>query len=188
MDESFAVETDMFQLHIHRKNGIKRLVTKRSEGFLDIYIPQNWNMENYQCQETLRRLLSSEVIWQAKKILMQRTMYYAKKYGIACERVELESRYNYIGKCFNEKKMIKYSPWVICSFDKRHIDYLVCHELAHFFQLGHSHAFWIIAERLYLGLDLKAPTSGEAIHEVRNEIANDMVLILLRYWGRYSYL
>ena len=56
VDERFAVETDMLQLHIHRKGGIKRLEVVKSEGILDIYIPQDWNIEKYQCQEKLRRL------------------------------------------------------------------------------------------------------------------------------------
>jgi hypothetical protein len=37
-------------------------------------------------------------------------------------------------------------------------------------------------------MELNAQTTGETIHTVRNEFANNMVLILLRYWGRYSYL
>lgn len=188
VDERFAVETDMFQLHIHRKSGIKRLEVAKSEGVLDIYIPEDWNMEKYQCQEKLRRLLQTEVKWQAKIIFERLTKYYASRYGIPCERVELETRYNYIGRCDRDKQMIKYNPWVICSCDKQHIDYLVCHELAHFYLLGHSTEFWEIAERLYLGLDLNAQTTGDTIQKVRNEFANNMVLILLRYWGRYSYL
>lgn len=188
IDEQFAVETDLFQLHIHRDCDIKSLVTKRSERFLDIYIPQDWNMEKYQYQEKLRRLMLAEVKWQAKIILAQRTQYYAKQYDIPCEQVELETRYHYIGRCDRDKQMIKYNPWVICSCDKQYIDYLVCHELAHFFFLAHNQEFWKIAERFYLGLELDAQTTGETIHKVRNEFANNMVLILLRYWGRYSYL
>lgn len=188
VDERFKVETDMFQMHIHRNESIDKLSAKRGEGVLDIYIPQVWNMEKYQCQEKLRRLLQTEVMWQAKIIFERRTKYYANHYGIPCERVELETRYNYIGKCFRTKKMIKYSPWVICSCQKHHIDYLVCHELAHFYLLDHSPEFWKIAERLYLGLDLNAQTTGDTIQKVRNEFANNMVLILLRYWGQSSYL
>lgn len=188
VDEHFQIETDMFQLHINRKCGIEKLEAKRSEGTLDIFIPQDWKMERYKCQERLRKLLLSEVKLQAKMIFEQRTMYYAERYGIPCKRVELETRYNYIGKCHKDKRMIKYNPWVICSCQKRHIDYLVCHELAHFFRLDHSPEFWRIAERLYLGLELNAQTTGETIHAVRNEFANNMVLILLRCWGGFSYL
>ena len=121
LDERFVVETDVFQLHIHRENNIKSLVVKRSEGVLAIYIPHDWNMEKFQCQEKLRRLLLSEVKQQAQKIFENRTMLYAKRYNIPCEKVELESRYRYIGKCYPEKKMIKYNPWVICCAYQRHI-------------------------------------------------------------------
>ena len=133
VDEQLQIETDMFQLHIYRKSGIEKLEAKRGEGTLAIFIPQDWKMERYKCQELLRRLLLSEVKEQAKIIFEQRTMYYAERYGIPCKRVELETRYNYIGKCNKDKRMIKYNPWVICGSYRRHIDYLVCHELAHFF-------------------------------------------------------
>ena len=188
IDERFTVETDMFQLHIHRVSDITSLVAKKSEGILDIYIPKDWNMEMYQYQEKLRKLMLAEVIWQAKIIFERRTMYYANRYGIPCERVELKTRYHYIGRCDRGKQIIKYNPWVICSCDKQHIDYLVCHELTHFYLLGHSTEFGKITEQLYLGLDLNAQTTGDTIQKVRNEFANNMVLILLRYWGKYSYL
>ena len=188
VDEQLQIETDMFQLHIYRKSGIEKPEATRGEGTLDIFIPQDWKMEKYKCQEQLRRLLLSEVKEQAKIIFEQRTMYYAERYGIPCKRVELETRYNYIGKCNKDKRKIKYNPWVICGSYRRHIDYLVCHELAHFFQLNHSPEFWKIAERLYLGLDLNAQTTCETIYQVNNEFADNMVFILLRYWGQPSYL
>ena len=57
-----------------------------------------------------------------------------------------------------------------------------------FFQLNHSPEFWKIAERLYLGLELNVQTTCETIYKVRNEFADNMVLVLLRYWGQPSYL
>ncbi|MBO4641236.1 MAG: M48 family metallopeptidase [Bacteroidaceae bacterium] len=188
VDERFKSETDLFQLHIHRKEHINKLEKERCKGKLDIFIPRNWKMERYKYQEQLRRMLLSEIRWQANIIFSQRTMFYAKQYNIACERIELEARYRYLGKYFSEKKLVKYNPWIICAAPKRHVDYLVCHELSHFIHNDHSPAFWEMAERLYLGLDLKAPTSGHTIHQLRNELVQNKVLFLLMYWGRPSYL
>lgn len=188
VDERFEVETDLFQLHIHRKSNIENLEIQRSEGSLDIYIPQKWNIEKYKLQEMLRRLLLSEVKWQAEIIFKSHTMLYARRYNIPCERVEMEHRYRYAGKCFSDKRLIKYNPWVICCAEKRHLDYLVCHELAHFFVHNHSQAFWEIVERLYLGLDLHAPTTSNTIKKLRTELVQNKVLTLFMYWGRPSYL
>ena len=188
VDENFQVETDMFQLHIHRKNNIEKLTAKRSEGYLDIYIPQSWKMKRYKYQEQLRRMLLSEIRWQAKIIFTQRTKYYSNHYSIPCERIEMEHRYRYIGKCYSEKKLIKYSPWIVCCGNKKHIDYLVCHELAHFFYHDHSTSFWEMAERLFLGLDINAPTSSNTIKQVRNELVQNKELTIFTYWGRPSYL
>lgn len=90
IDERFEVKTDMFQLHIHRNESIDKLSAKRGEGYLDIFIPQSWKMDRYKYQEQLRRLLLSEVKIQAKAIFTQRTLYYANRYNIPCERVEME--------------------------------------------------------------------------------------------------
>ena len=54
IDERFEVETDMFQLHIHRNNRINKLSTRRGDGTLDIFIPQSWKMDRYKNQEQLR--------------------------------------------------------------------------------------------------------------------------------------
>jgi hypothetical protein len=31
-------------------------------------------------------------------------VYFAERYGIPCKRVELETRYNYIGRCYKDTK------------------------------------------------------------------------------------
>lgn len=188
IDERFEVETDMFQLHIHRNDCIDKLSAKRGEGTLDIFIPQGCKMDRYKNQEQLRRMLLSEVMIQAKSIFTQRTMYYANRYNIPCERVEMEHRYRYIGKCYGEKNLIKYNPWVICCGERRHIDYLVCHELAHFFHNNHSLEFWQMVDRLYFELDLQANTTGRQLLPVRSELGQSMILTILMYWGRSSYL
>ena len=41
IDERFAVETDLFNLHIYRKQGIMKLQAERSVGKLDIFIPND---------------------------------------------------------------------------------------------------------------------------------------------------
>ena len=187
VDERFAVETDLFQLNIHRDSSIKKLVAKRSEGILDIYIPEDWNIEQYQYQEKLRKLLRAEVMWQAKILFTQRTMYYAKSYGIPCEQVEVGTRSIYYGICYYDMKMIRYNPWVICCATQRYINNLVCHELTHFYEHNHSQAFWEMAERLYLGLELTAPTNGNTFQQIRKEVSFNM-FIVLRYWGMEFYL
>lgn len=188
VDERFQVETDMFQLHIYRKGGIEYLEPQRGDGALDIYIPYNWNIKEYQYQDRLRKLLLSEVKAQAQRIFTTRTMHYANRYDIPCERVEMSTRGRYMGCCYADSGMIRYNPWIICTASNTYIDYLVCHELAHFYHQGHGPDFWAIAERLYLGLELNAPTSGQTIRQLRDEFVQNKMLTLLKYWGQPSYL
>ena len=188
VNEQFQVETDMFKLHIHRKSGIEKLDTQKGEGTLDIYIPHKWNIEEYLYQEKLRKLLFSEVKKQAQRIFTSRTMHYANRYGIQCERVEMSTRGHHMGFCYADYGLIRYNPWLICTASKNFIDYLVCHELAHFFHHGHGSEFWKMAERLYLGLGLTAHTSGQTIRKMENDFVHNKMLNLLKFWGQPSYL
>lgn len=92
----------------------KDLSQKEANVLLTFFIPQTWEMDKYEYQEQLRRFLLSEVKKQAKTIFTQRTMYFANRYNIPCEKIELEHRYCYIGKCDRVLKLVKYNPWIIC--------------------------------------------------------------------------
>ena len=48
VDERFAVETDLLQLHIYRKENNRKIEVDRLLGNLDIFIPINWDMETYR--------------------------------------------------------------------------------------------------------------------------------------------
>ena len=57
VDERFAVETDLLKLHIYRKANIRKIEVNRLLGKLDVFIPDNWDMETYCNQEKLRKIM-----------------------------------------------------------------------------------------------------------------------------------
>ena len=92
IDERFAVETDLFNLHIYRKQGIMKLQAERSVGKLDIFIPNDWDMEEYGNQKKMRKLMLTEIEWQALNIYQQRTNQIASRIGLSDVKVSVVNR------------------------------------------------------------------------------------------------
>ncbi len=188
VDERFAVETDLLQLHIYRKENIRKIELERLLGKLDIFIPVDWDMETYCNQERLRKLLWTEVKWQALNIYQQRTNMIAQRIGLPCVTVSILGKGMAIGRCYYLDNRIGYNLWTICEPKTEYVDYLICHELAHFFVHNHSEQFWRKVEQIYFELDNDGKCTGEVIQILDRECGTGHTIFLLRYWGRPSYL
>lgn len=188
VDERFAVETELLNLHIYRKEEIKTIKAERRLGKLDIFIPKDWDMETYHNQEKLRKLMVAEIKWQALNIYQQRTNLIAKRIGLPNIKVSVSTRAIANGRCFYQENRIDYNPWTICYLKSKYVDYLICHELAHFYEHNHLKRFWCKAEQIYLGLDNSDECTGEIIPQIDAERGLSYTVFLLRCWGRPMYL
>lgn len=188
VDERFAVETDLLQLHIYRKENIRKIEVDRSLGKLDIFIPINWDMETYRNQERLRKLMWTKVKWQALNIYQQRTNMIAQRIGLPYVTVSVYGKGQANGRCYYWENRIGYDLWTICAPKTEYVDYLICHELAHFFVHNHQKPFWRKVEQIYFGLDNDENCTGEDIQQLIRERDTCHTTFLLRYWGRPSYL
>lgn len=188
IDERFAVETDIFNLHIHRKNGIKKLQVERSEGMLDIYLPHEWDMEQYCNQEKLRKLMTAEIKSQALNIYQKKTYQIAKRIGLLDTKVSVGNVGNNTGVCYYWDNRVYFNMWTICSFQSQHIDALISHELAHFSVHGHSKRFWDEANRIFMVADIDNKGVGDTIQVVYGNRDPYHIYYLLKYWTRPSYL
>ena len=169
VDEKFAVETDLFFLHIHRRMGIKKLVAERSERKLDIYIPQNWDMEEYCYQDKMRKMLIKEIKWQAQRIYEQHTNVIAKRIGRPTVRVSVDNNWRN-GCCHYKDNHICYNMWTVCEYNNWRVNELVCHELAHFYVPNHSKSFWRKQEQIFYGLESDKECTGKKLELVKEEI------------------
>ena len=109
VDERFAVETELLNLHIYRKEEIKTIKAERRLGKLDIFIPKDWDMETYHNQEKLRKLMVAEIKWQALNIYQQRTNLIAKRIGLPNIKVSVSTRAIANGRCFYQENRIDYN-------------------------------------------------------------------------------
>lgn len=188
VDERLSIKTDAYRIRIYRKDKIKTLEVERVfPGTPDIYIPSKWDMELYSNQEKLRRLISSVVRKDAQEIFSQRTRVYASRFNIPYKNVEIVATPRYKGKYCGDT--IKYNMWMICGTNLDMIDYLVCHELAHYYERNHNDRFWKKVENLfYVWNDDVNSITGEKALLLDAEFNKNLTSFALMYWGSPSYL
>lgn len=76
----------------------------------------------------------------ARKVLTERTHFYAQKFGLRCEKIRISSARTRWGSC-SSRGAISFT-WRLVMAPLEVIDYVVVHELAHLRAQNHSAAFW----------------------------------------------
>lgn len=188
VDERLSIETDAYRIRIYRKDKIKILEVERVfSGTPDIYIPSEWDMELYSNQAKLRRSISSVVRKDAQEIFNQRTRVYASRFNIPYKNIEIVAAPHYKGKYCGDT--IKYNMWMICGTNLDMIDYLVCHELAHYYERNHNDRFWKKVENMfYVWNDDVNSITGEKALLLDAEFNKNLTSFALMYWGSPYYL
>ncbi len=186
VDEKLAVETDVFNLHIHRKQGIEKLQAERTVGELVIFIPNDWDMEQYCNQEKMRKFMSKEIEWQASNIYQQRTNLIASHIGLPDIKVSVGNKGTKNGSCSYSENHVYFNMWTICSYQSKYMDHLISHELAHFYVHNHSEKFWNKLEDIYFSLYNRNDFKDDFWLQIGREEDPYEVYILLRSWARPS--
>jgi len=186
VDERFAVETDLFKLHIHRKQYFKKLQVERSVGKLDILIPNGWNMEEYCNQEKMRKLMAREIKWQALNIYQQRTSQIASLIGLGDIKVSVGNEGNYNGYCNYLEKHVKFNMWTICGYKSRDIDLLISHELTHFYVHSHSEHFWKKHNEIFFSIYNDDTCKEDVILKLQRDQDSYHMYYYLANWGKAS--
>lgn len=84
---------------------------------------------------------------QARKVISERVVYYAKKTGCEYRSISITSAQTRWGSC-SSKKTLNFN-WKLVMAPLEVIDYVVVHELAHLTELNHSRAFWEEVRKMY---------------------------------------
>ena len=186
IDERFAVETDLFNLHIYRKQGIEKLLAERSVGKLDIFIPNDWDMEQYKNQEKMRKFMSKEIEWQALNIYQQRTNKIASHIGLPEVLVSVGNEGTKDGWCCYSENHVYFNMWTICSFQSQHVDFLISHELSHFYVHSHSRRFWSKLDEIYFSIYDDEGCKEDVMLKLTKEEDLYHMYYYLKNWGRSS--
>ncbi len=81
---------------------------------------------------------------QARRVLGEKTAYYAERMGVTYGRISIRSQKTRWGSC-SAKGNLNYN-WKLMLCPERVQDYVVVHELAHRREMNHSRVFYAIVE------------------------------------------
>lgn len=131
-------------------------LTRTEEGFLLSHPPAT-------SLSTIRTLLEDYYRQYARRLLTDKTAYWATRIGVTYNRIAIKSQKTRWGSC-SAKGNLNYN-WHIIAADETLIDYIVIHELCHLRHLNHSPAFWkLVASHCPTYLDCRARLRRQGSH------------------------
>ena len=97
-------------------------------------------------KDNSKELLYKFYIDQANKIIKKRIIFYTKKYNFRINKIKISNANTRWGSC-GARNNININ-WKLIMADKKIIDYVIIHELAHTIEHNHSKNFWGIIENI----------------------------------------
>lgn len=111
-----------------------------SDPHFIITLPDGRNPEEPELQQAVSRCLHTAARHLAPRILLPEARRLAERFGLKVDKWEIAHGKNTLGTCFPTQRRIRLS--YLCVFldpELRH--YIICHELAHLTEPGHTPAF-----------------------------------------------
>ncbi len=97
-------------------------------------------------KDNSKELLHKFYIDQADKIIKKRIIFYTKKYNFRINKIKISNANTRWGSCGAQNNIN--INWKLIMADKKIIDYVIIHELAHTIEHNHSKNFWGIIENI----------------------------------------
>ena len=97
-------------------------------------------------KDNSKELLHKFYIDQANKIIKKRIIFYTKKYNFKINKIKISNANTRWGSCGAQNNIN--INWKLIMADKKIIDYVIIHELAHTIEHNHSKNFWGIIENI----------------------------------------
>jgi len=116
---------------------IRRPQIKFERKILQAKIPNGSNCE-------LNELYLALLQWHAKKYLVERVNYLARKFNFQVNEIGLRGQKTRWGSCSSGGKLS--FNFKLLRFRKEVIDYVIIHELCHLKEMNHSKKFWMLVE------------------------------------------
>lgn len=111
-----------------------------SDPHFIITLPDGRNPEEPELQQAVSRCLHTAARHLAPCILLPEARRLAERFGLKVDKWEIAHGKNTLGTCFPTQRRIRLS--YLCVFlDPELRRYIICHELAHLTEPGHTPAF-----------------------------------------------
>lgn len=139
LNEATSLQATTFRVEIFRTDRTNYYMTLK-DGVLRIACPTETCFESEKVQEIVKDLLEKALRHEAKRLLPDRLMALAAKYGFTCTGVRIMNGKTRWGSCSMHKSInlslsLMLLPWHL-------IDYVLLHELCHTVEMNHSDRFW----------------------------------------------
>ena len=149
LNENTNLQTATFRVQITCQNISERFLMQLQNDILQIVCPQGTDFSDEKVQTLLRRMLSTALRHEAKRLLPERVKYWADKYGFTYSQVKITNSRTRWGSCNQEKGLclslnLMLLPWNL-------IDYVLLHELCHTMEMNHSEQFWALMDKVTQG-------------------------------------
>lgn len=153
IDEDTLIDTLSFLVTVRRYNLSEKYKMTLKNAILTIFIPSEAVIDSLECQTNIKHLIESALRHEAKRILPEKTAYFAHKFGLKYKEVKINKSTSRWGSC-SKSGNINYSYFLLLLSEKQ-INYVVMHELAHTVEMNHGPRFWHLLSS-FCGEDAKA--------------------------------
>ena len=107
----------------------------RFEAFVPLEMPCD------QIEGNIQKALVSWYQTQAKRIVRERVPFWAQKLNVHIKKLTVRTQKRIWGSCYYKKGSVNIN-WKIVMAPLEVLDYIIVHELCHFFAPNHSRRFW----------------------------------------------
>ncbi len=129
-----------------KESNVDKIYFKRKADTLTIECPINYDLNEPEHRSILWKGISHFLRIDAKKILPEKTLYFAESFGFEFNDVKIQSSRSRWGSCSAEKN-INLSLYLLL-LPEHLIDYVILHELCHTIELNHSSRFWSLMDKV----------------------------------------
>lgn len=145
INENSVIKTASFQVNIYRCER-ENFYMSLKNGILNIACPNFTDFNRNEIQEILNNMLISAMRHEAKRLLPQRALALARKFGFSFKQIKINSSKSRWGSCSTSKNInlslfLMRLPWHL-------IDYVILHELCHTIEMNHSERFWALMDKV----------------------------------------
>lgn len=155
LDYNKSVQTFDFNFII-REAEVDKIYFRRKGELLTVECPMNYDLNHSDHKSIIWKGISHFLRMDAKRILPEKTLYFAQIYGFTFKDVKIQSSKSRWGSCSAEKN-INLSLFLLL-LPEHLIDYVILHELCHTIELNHSDKFWDLMNQVtdYKAKNLRA--------------------------------